>query len=158
MIEKEVIVEKEVIKEVPVEKQVIVEKEVVKEVVKEVPKEIVVTKETIKEVPVETIKEVVVEKEVIKIEQIQVPVDRVVVETKIVEVEKVFSGYGEAPQLTQQVQGGVLPAIEDRLPKQPRKTPRATAMISMFMQGLSIIHICRCRRRLRCRSRWSPYH
>ena len=24
--------------------------------------------------------------------------------------------------------------------------------------GLSLIHICRCRRRLRCRSRWSPYH
>ena len=23
---------------------------------------------------------------------------------------------------------------------------------------LSLIHICRCRRRLRCRSRWSPYH
>ena len=36
VIEKQVIVEKEVIKEVPVEKQVIVEKEVVKEVVKEV--------------------------------------------------------------------------------------------------------------------------
>ena len=25
-------------------------------------------------------------------------------------------------------------------------------------QMLSLIHICRCRRRLRCRSRWSPYH
>ena len=25
-------------------------------------------------------------------------------------------------------------------------------------QGLSLIHIWRCRRRLRCRSRWSPYH
>ena len=24
--------------------------------------------------------------------------------------------------------------------------------------NLSLIHICRCRRRLRCRSRWSPYH
>ena len=24
--------------------------------------------------------------------------------------------------------------------------------------SLSLIHICRCRRRLRCRSRWSPYH
>ena len=23
---------------------------------------------------------------------------------------------------------------------------------------LSLIHLCRCRRRLRCRSRWSPYH
>ena len=26
------------------------------------------------------------------------------------------------------------------------------------MLGLSLIHIWRCRRRLRCRSRWSPYH
>ena len=26
------------------------------------------------------------------------------------------------------------------------------------VQALSLIHICRCRRRLRCRSRWSPYH
>ena len=24
--------------------------------------------------------------------------------------------------------------------------------------NLSLIHNCRCRRRLRCRSRWSPYH
>eukprot|EP00826_Nyctotherus_ovalis_P031831 TRINITY_DN2558_c0_g2_i2.p1 TRINITY_DN2558_c0_g2~~TRINITY_DN2558_c0_g2_i2.p1 ORF type:complete len:118 (-),score=14.49 TRINITY_DN2558_c0_g2_i2:15-368(-) len=24
--------------------------------------------------------------------------------------------------------------------------------------GLSLIHICRCRRIERCRSRWSPYH
>jgi len=117
IITKEVVVEKEVIKEVP--KEIVV----TKEVIKEVPKEIVVTKETIREVPVETIKEVVVEKEVVKIEQIQVPVDRIVVETKIVEVEKVFSGYGEAPQLTQQVQGGVLPAIEDRLPTQPMVIP-----------------------------------
>jgi uncharacterized protein YbbC (DUF1343 family) len=54
-----IVVEKEVIKEVPVEKAVIVEKEVIKEVTKEVPKEI------IKEVPVE--KEVIkeVEKQVV---------------------------------------------------------------------------------------------
>ena len=26
------------------------------------------------------------------------------------------------------------------------------------LPDLSLIHICRCRRRLRCRSRWSPYH
>eukprot|EP00826_Nyctotherus_ovalis_P027124 TRINITY_DN21151_c0_g1_i2.p2 TRINITY_DN21151_c0_g1~~TRINITY_DN21151_c0_g1_i2.p2 ORF type:complete len:110 (+),score=16.90 TRINITY_DN21151_c0_g1_i2:196-525(+) len=25
-------------------------------------------------------------------------------------------------------------------------------------QGLSLIHICRCRRYAVCRSRWSPYH
>ena len=55
VIEKEVIVEREVIKEVPVEKQVIVEREVVREVIKEVPVEV------IKEVPVEVIKEVTVE-------------------------------------------------------------------------------------------------
>ena len=54
VIEKEVIVEREVIKEVPVEKQVIVDREVIKEVIKEVP------------VDREVIKEVTVEKEVIK--------------------------------------------------------------------------------------------
>eukprot|EP00826_Nyctotherus_ovalis_P017396 TRINITY_DN15121_c0_g1_i3.p1 TRINITY_DN15121_c0_g1~~TRINITY_DN15121_c0_g1_i3.p1 ORF type:complete len:125 (-),score=47.57 TRINITY_DN15121_c0_g1_i3:41-415(-) len=26
------------------------------------------------------------------------------------------------------------------------------------LQELSLIHICRCRRLLTCRSRWSPYH
>ena len=26
------------------------------------------------------------------------------------------------------------------------------------IEDLSLIHIRRCRRRLRCRSRWSPYH
>jgi len=54
-----IVVEKEVIKEVPVEKVVVVEKEVPKEIIKEVPKEI------IKEVPVE--KEVIkeVEKQVV---------------------------------------------------------------------------------------------
>ena len=62
VVEKQVIVEKEVIKEVPVEKQVVVEKEVVKEVVKEVPGKQVV-KEVIKEVPgKEVVREVVKEK------------------------------------------------------------------------------------------------
>eukprot|EP00826_Nyctotherus_ovalis_P021744 TRINITY_DN17079_c0_g1_i1.p1 TRINITY_DN17079_c0_g1~~TRINITY_DN17079_c0_g1_i1.p1 ORF type:complete len:154 (+),score=9.54 TRINITY_DN17079_c0_g1_i1:98-559(+) len=28
----------------------------------------------------------------------------------------------------------------------------------MCDKGLSLIHICRCRRLLTCRSRWSPYH
>ena len=45
-----IVVEKEVIKEVPVEKQVVVEKEVVKEVIKEVPVEKEVIKEVIKEI------------------------------------------------------------------------------------------------------------
>ena len=28
----------------------------------------------------------------------------------------------------------------------------------IIVKGLSLIHICRCRRLLTCRSRWSPYH
>ena len=27
-----------------------------------------------------------------------------------------------------------------------------------YQPALSLIHICRCRRLLTCRSRWSPYH
>ncbi len=84
----EKIVEKEVIKEVPVEK--IVEKEVIKEVpvekivekIVEVPVEKIVEKEVVREVPVEKIVEKIVEKEVIK----EVPVEKIV--EKIVEVEK----------------------------------------------------------------------
>ena len=53
IIEKQVIVEKEVIKEVPVEKQVIVREEVIKEVIKEVPVDREVIREIIKEVPKE---------------------------------------------------------------------------------------------------------
>ena len=56
IIEKEIIVEKEVIKEVPVDKIVIVEKEVIKEVIKEVPIEV----EVIKTVEKEVIKEVII--------------------------------------------------------------------------------------------------
>ena len=70
------VVEKEVIKEVPVEK--IVEKVVEVEKRVEVPVEKIVEKEVIKEVPVEKI----VEKKVIK----EVPVEKIV--EKIVEVEK----------------------------------------------------------------------
>jgi len=105
-VEKEVVVEKEVIKEVPVEKQVIVEKIV-----------------TEKGEVIEVVKEVVVEKEVIKIEQVQVPVDRVVEVPVVIEVEKVFSSFGEAPQLTQLVQGGVIPPVNERLPEQPMVIP-----------------------------------
>ena len=36
--------------------------------------------------------------------------------------------------------------------------PNLKAMGLMTHRDLSLIHICRCRRRLRCRSRWSPYH
>ena len=72
----EKIVEKEVIKEVPVEK--IVEKEVIKEV----PVEKRVEKEVVREVPVEKIVEKVVEVE----KRVEVPVEKIV--EKIVEVEK----------------------------------------------------------------------
>jgi ABC-type glycerol-3-phosphate transport system substrate-binding protein len=67
------IVEKEVIKEVPVEKAVIVEKEVPREIIKEVPKEV--------------IKEVVVPQEVVKEVVKEVPVEKVVKETVVVEKE-----------------------------------------------------------------------
>ena len=133
VIEKEVIVTQEVVREVPVDR--IIEKEVVKEVTvpgetvvveKEVIKEVkvpgetvVVTKEVVKEVPVE----VVVEKEVTKV--VEVPVEVVVEKEviKIVEVEKAFAKFGEAPQLTQAVQGGNLPPVEQRLPSQPMVIP-----------------------------------
>jgi len=138
IIEKEVVVEKEVLVEVPVE--VIVEKEVVrtvevpgetivieKEVVRtvEVPGEtIVVTKEVIKEVPVE----VVVTKEVIK----EVPVEVVVIQEVIREVIKVVEverprivQYSEAPILTQRVQAGELPPVNDRLPEETALIPAA---------------------------------
>ena len=36
------------------------------------------------------------------------------------------------------------------------KTPEAN--IIKLPNILSLIHICRCRRLLTCRSRWSPYH
>ena len=94
--EAEVMVEKEVIKEVPVE--VVVEKEVIKEVpvevvvekevIKEVPAEVIVEKEVIKEVPVE----VVVTQEVVK--EVQVPGETVVVTKEVpveVQVEKVVT-------------------------------------------------------------------
>ena len=34
----------------------------------------------------------------------------------------------------------------------------SSTFVSIEGQLLSLIHIWRCRRRLRCRSRWSPYH
>ena len=35
---------------------------------------------------------------------------------------------------------------------------KALSELSKLVQGLSLIHILRCRRRLMCRSLWSPYH
>ena len=84
---KQKIVEKEVIKEVPVEiiKEVIVEKIVEKEVIKEVPVEKIV--EIIKEVPIEVKGDTqVITKEIIKEVKVEVPVVKEVTDTK--EIEK----------------------------------------------------------------------
>ena len=101
----EKIVEKEVIKEVPVEvvKEVIKEVpvEVVKEVTREVPIEII--KEVVKEVPVEVVKEVIkevpVEKESESVREIEVPVEviREVPVDVVREVEKVVEKIVEVP-------------------------------------------------------------
>ena len=79
IVEKQVIVEREVIKEVPVDRQVIVEKEVIREVVKEVPveKQVVVEKVVIQEVLKEVIREV--EKRVVVV---ATPMPQVKVKTK----------------------------------------------------------------------------
>ena len=112
----EVVVTKEIIKEVRVPGEtVVVEREVVKTV--EVPVEKLVTQEVIREIPVE----VVVTKEVIK--EVRVPGETVVV-TKEIEVIKevevaTFARFGEAPGLKQLTQAGLLPPVEQRIPKQP---------------------------------------
>ena len=136
VIEKEVIVTQEVVREVPVEKvvtqeivktiEVPVEKVVTQEVIKEVmvPGEtVVVTKEVVKEVPVE----VVVTKEVIK--EVKIPGETVIVEVpkevikevvKVVEIEKaLLPEFGEAPKLAQLVAAGKLPPVEDRVSEEP---------------------------------------
>jgi len=107
VIEKEVIVEKEVIKEV--EKRVEVPVEVIKEVIKEVPIEVI--KEIIKEVPVEIVKEVPIEikgetqvitKEVIKEVKIEVPVE-IIREVQVpVEVIKEVINTEEINRLTEE--------------------------------------------------------
>lgn len=84
---KQKIIEKEIIKEVPVEiiKEVIVEKIVEKEVIKEVPVEKIV--EIIKEVPIEIKGDTqVITKEIIKEIKVEVPVVKEVTDTK--EIEK----------------------------------------------------------------------
>ena len=85
------VIEKEVIREVPVEKPVVIKEEV------------------IKEVPVEK----VVEKEVVK----EVQVEKIVEKEKIVEVEKASAR--QAPMLQEMVKSGELPPLEDRLPVDP---------------------------------------
>ncbi len=119
-----IVVEKEIIKEVPVEKIVEVEKEVVKTI--EVPGETkIVEKEVVKTVEVagET---VVVEKEVVKEVIKEVPVE-VIVEMEVVkvvemEVEKPQS-YNEAPGRAQAVSAGNLPPVGERLPSEPMVMP-----------------------------------
>ena len=84
---KQKIIEKEIIKEVPVEviKEVIVEKIVEKEVIKEVPVEKIV--EIIKEVPIEIKGDTqVITKEIIKEVKVEVPVIKEVTDTK--EIDK----------------------------------------------------------------------
>ena len=111
-----VIVEKEVIREVPVE--VVVKEEVIKEV--EVPGEtVVVEKEVIKEVevPGETI---VVTKEV------PVEVEKEVVVVQTLEVVKEIPApdkFGESPKLAALVRQGRLPPVEERLPVDPMVIP-----------------------------------
>jgi peptide/nickel transport system substrate-binding protein len=110
---KEVVVEKEVVKEVMVPGEtIVVEKEVM------VPGE---TIEVVKEVmvPGETI---VVEKEVIR--TVEVPKEIVREVIKVVEVERpAIRQFGEAPQLAQLVAAGKLPPVAERLPKNPMVIP-----------------------------------
>jgi peptide/nickel transport system substrate-binding protein len=110
---KEVVVEKEVVKEVMVPGEtIVVEKEVM------VPGE---TIEVVKEVmvPGETI---VVEKEVIR--TVEVPKEIVREVIKVVEVEKPrITSYGEAPELAQLVAAGKLPPVAERLPENPMVIP-----------------------------------
>ena len=137
-VEKQVVVEKEVVKEVPVE--VIVKEEVVKEVavervvVKEVPVEKIV-KEIVEEEVIKTIEvpvERVVEKEVVKEIEVEkvvekpviVEVEKIVVQEKIVEVEQpFFSRFGEAPMLATLVRRRELDPVEERLPESPLVIP-----------------------------------
>ena len=119
---------KEVVKEIEVPGEtVIVEKEVVKEVPGET---MIVEKEVVKEVEVKG-DTVIVEKEVIK----EVPVETVVIKEVVVEVSDptiygnvppswAWSGahpasYQEAPMLADLVAQGKLPAVDQRLPDNP---------------------------------------
>jgi hypothetical protein len=95
----EIVIEKEVIKEIPVEKEIIKEiikevpVEVIKEIIKEVPIEVVrevrgetIVSEIIKEVPVEVIKEVIKEVPIEKI--VEIPVEKIVYIEKTEELDK----------------------------------------------------------------------
>ena len=55
---------------------------------------------------------------------------------------------GEVPKCSTSETTKAIKEAQDAFPNWREKTAKE----------LSLIHICRCRRRLRCRSRWSPYH
>ena len=111
-----VVVEKEVIREVPVE--VVVKEEVIKEV--QVPGETIVVKE-------EVIKEVQVPGETVVVtKEVPVEVSREVVKVveRIVEAKpKAFESLGEAPMLAELVRAGKLSPVEERVPKNPMIIP-----------------------------------
>ena len=111
-----VVVEKEVIREVPVE--VVVKEEVIKEV--QVPGETIVVKE-------EVIKEVQVPGETVVVtKEVPVEVSREVVKVveRIVEAESMaFESLGEAPMLAELVRAGKLSPVEERVPKDPMIIP-----------------------------------
>ena len=52
----------------------------------------------------------------------------------------------------------IIPSIKAVRLTMDREGIRKLAAEDLSIPPLSLIHICRCRRRLRCRSRWSPYH
>eukprot|EP00826_Nyctotherus_ovalis_P048873 TRINITY_DN580_c0_g1_i1.p4 TRINITY_DN580_c0_g1~~TRINITY_DN580_c0_g1_i1.p4 ORF type:complete len:132 (+),score=54.54 TRINITY_DN580_c0_g1_i1:33-428(+) len=78
---------------------------------------------------------------------------------KMVVIEMWFGNYKNKP-----VVRSVASAIQnmvDGVTKGHRCKMRAAFAhfpITLTVLNLSLIHICRCRRLLTCRSRWSPYH
>ena len=75
-------------------------------------------------------------------------------------------GYGRQKGHTELYRGAeytvdTLPKIKLEILVEDEKLSTVTETITSTAgtgKILSLIHICRCRRRLRCRSRWSPYH
>jgi len=108
-----VVIEKEVIKEVPVEKPVVIKEEVVKEV------------------PVEKI----VEKPVEKIVEKEKVVEKVITATPPPMPEEVH----EAPMLRKLVEAGELPPLEERLPLNPRVI-EPVEEIGQYGGTLHIVH------------------
>eukprot|EP00826_Nyctotherus_ovalis_P014566 TRINITY_DN14070_c0_g1_i2.p1 TRINITY_DN14070_c0_g1~~TRINITY_DN14070_c0_g1_i2.p1 ORF type:complete len:104 (-),score=21.10 TRINITY_DN14070_c0_g1_i2:21-332(-) len=60
---------------------------------------------------------------------------------------------------TQDASAKIFSQSTEATPEQPENNKRATEEnTKRCNKGLSLIHICRCRRYAVCRSRWSPYH